>query len=217
MDMPSRELGADRRRARAGARTGAAAPEARRRHARQPPRPRSRHRLARPHRTGAAHRAQIPRAPRRHGGRRDGIGRRPPEGGRARRARQHGDAWRRDLSTLCAERADRPAGSCQDADRDARLACREPSGSPPRHGAAGREHRARHHELSRPADRRARGGAGADQPRHRAGRPHRHDAADRARTSSRRSSASSMRAPCRCRSTRRPAWRSSKSTCAARS
>ena len=84
-----------------------------------------------------------------------------------------------ELSTFAPETpAHRPARRREDADRDARLACREPSGSSARHGAAGREHRARHHELPRPADRGARGRTGADQPRHRAGRPHRDDAAD---------------------------------------
>ena len=154
-----------------------AAPQARRRDAGEPARPRSRHRLARAHRAGAAHRAQIPRAAAGHRSRRDGDGARPRRRDRPRGARRH-DGARARRRDACRDRADRPAGPRQNLDRDARLACREPSGPYPRHGAAGRERRARHHELSRPADRRARGGARADQPRHRAGRPHRHDAAD---------------------------------------
>ena len=104
---------------------------------------------------------------------------RPAQGGRAGRAERPQDKRRRAFDLRAAgDAADRPARRREDANRDARLACREASGPHPRHGAAGREHRARHHELSRPADRGARGRAGADQPRHRAGRPHRDDAAD---------------------------------------
>ena len=169
----------DRGGARACARAFAAAPQARRRDAREQARPRPRHRLARPHRTGAAHRAHVQSAAAGHRSRRDGDGRRPAEGGRACRARRRRRPTHPTSRVASRNAADRTAGRRQDADRDARLARAGASGSHPRHGAAGRERGARHHELSRPADRRERGRARADQPRHRAGRPRRHDAADK--------------------------------------